>query len=161
MAIPVAVPGSPLSVSNDDNTNAETLLTAFVQLIARGTTGASITTPPVLVPASTNPTSTTPILMDTAEKQLFTRHMCLVMAKLVVLRSELEDHRYNVTPSGLVDGSNINFFVASYKSESTRVYVDGLRRTLNVDYTERGSGELRFDVAPEPGSVIIVDYIKV
>lgn len=91
MAIPVPIPGGPLAISDLETASGELLLTYFVQLLAAGTSGATLTTPPATVPIypppPTGPT-TKVVLLDTAEKQAIFRHLCIALARSSVLQSQ-------------------------------------------------------------------------
>jgi len=69
---------------------------------------------------------------------------------------------YGETPSGLVNGSNTVFTTAHpYTTASTRVFVNGDRKHLTVDYTESAASQITFASAPASMSVILVDYDNV
>lgn len=64
------------------------------------------------------------------------------------------------TPTGLVNGLN-NVFNTSqpYIPASTSVFVNGLRKLINVDYVESGGTAITFGTAPTSGEVILIDYL--
>jgi hypothetical protein len=69
---------------------------------------------------------------------------------------------YGETPSGLVNGSNTVFTTAfPYVAASTRVFINGDRKHLSVDYTESAASQITFTSAPASMSVILVDYDNV
>lgn len=79
MPIPITVPGTALPVTDGNVTRAEELLTAILQAMCSGTTGSTVTTPPILVQtAPDQPLS--PLVMDTAEKQLALRQLAHAIA---------------------------------------------------------------------------------
>lgn len=64
---------------------------------------------------------------------------------------------------GLRDSSNKLFTLSSnFVTNSTRVYVNGLRYTkgASYDYVENGNNQITFSLAPDNGDLIVVDYIK-
>lgn len=63
-------------------------------------------------------------------------------------------------PTGLVNGLN-NVFDTSqpYIPASTSVFVNGLRKRINVDYIESGGTAITFGTAPTSGEVILIDYL--
>jgi hypothetical protein len=89
MPIPVPIPAGPLLVTDQDVQRAEAILKALAQLMGYGSTGASPTTPPSLIPSGTNPPidpatgkpKVVPFLLDTAEKQLLYRQLAIAVAK--------------------------------------------------------------------------------
>ena len=65
--------------------------------------------------------------------------------------------------TGSRNSSNTLFTISSnFVSNSTRVFVNGIRmqRGATNDYTEVGTNQIQFVVAPDSGDVIVVDYIK-
>lgn len=81
----------------------------------------------------------------------------LILGKLdVVVASE--------TPGGLINSLNklfTTFFV--YKPGTTQLYLNGVRQREGVgfDYVENvAHTNVTFDLAPEPGDVLLIDYIK-
>lgn len=66
---------------------------------------------------------------------------------------------YNETPSGVRNGMNTNFMLASIPAVgSTAVYRNGLRQILGVDYTQSGAS-LSFSTAPLADDALTVDYL--
>jgi hypothetical protein len=66
---------------------------------------------------------------------------------------------YGETPGGSVNGSNTVFTTAHpYVTASTRVFINGDRKHLSVDYTESATSQITFASAPASMSVILVDY---
>ncbi|WP_142358456.1 hypothetical protein [Mycobacterium celatum] len=66
---------------------------------------------------------------------------------------------YGETPSGAVNGTNKVFATSQpYVTGSTRVYENGERLHLGVDYTESAASTLTFTNAPASGAVLLVDY---
>lgn len=86
MPIPVPVPGVPLPITDAVNASAEAALTAFVQLVARGTTGSSTVTPPITLD-NQNTGTLSPLSLASAEEQLFVRHTMLAIAAAALLPS--------------------------------------------------------------------------
>ena len=162
MAIPVPIPLGALTVSNTDNANAETLLGLYVQLIAHGTAGATITSPSVKVPVPgappTIPPTVTDLLVDTAEEQLLHRHLFLAMSA-GGLFSAAVIHVYSEVPAGTVGGGNLVFTTAhTFKAGTTRLFINGLRLKPVTNYTESAGNTLTFAIAPPGGSILLVDY---
>jgi hypothetical protein len=64
------------------------------------------------------------------------------------------------TPTGAVDGSNKLFTTSStYISGYLNVYLNGVRQSVTVDYTETSSNSFTFVVAPTIDDILRVDYI--
>lgn len=81
MPIPVPVPGSPLTIDDSVTARAELLLSAFVQVVKNGTTGAALNTPAWTVNPP-NGGSPTPVNLDSAVKQIYTRAQFIAMAAI-------------------------------------------------------------------------------
>lgn len=68
---------------------------------------------------------------------------------------------YNEIPSGTVNGVNSIFTTASnYVSNSTALYLNGVRQLLNTDYSETGVNEITFITAPGVSATLMIDYTK-
>lgn len=66
------------------------------------------------------------------------------------------------TPGGLVDGINMAFnTLFAYKPTSLEVYLNGVKQTRTVDYTEGANTLFTMLAAPQTGDIIRVNYIKV
>jgi hypothetical protein len=64
------------------------------------------------------------------------------------------------TPSGTINGSNASFTLAyTPKSETEKVYLNGMRQQRNSDYTISG-GVITFSLPPYSPAAILVDYEK-
>lgn len=162
MAIPVPIPVGALTVTNTDNTNAETLLALYVQLLAHGTAGATITSPSVKVPVPGAPPTIPPtvedLLVDTADEQLLHRHLFLAMSA-GGLFSAAVIHVYSEVPAGTVGGGNAVFTTAhTFKSGSTRLFLNGSRQKPTTHYTESAGNTLTFVTPPSGGALLLVDY---
>lgn len=71
------------------------------------------------------------------------------------------DYDYNI--GGTKNSINKTFILSSnYIAGSTRVYINGIRLTpgAEYDYVEGGTNQITFTNAPDPGDLIVVDYIK-
>lgn len=69
----------------------------------------------------------------------------------------------NETPSGVIDGVNVDFTVAfDFISTKIAIYLNGIRQQLGVgnDFEETGTNQISFAYAPVSGDTIIADYIK-
>lgn len=82
MPNPVPIPTGPLSVSEKDVQRAEELLSAIVQVIHSGTSGANPPTYPTLVP-SEDPTKLKPLVLATDLQQQQYRQLAVAIAKVV------------------------------------------------------------------------------
>lgn len=73
--------------------------------------------------------------------------------------SRKHTHFYGVTPSGTINGTNVLFSIptVSPAAENTRVYKNGLRQALGVDYTQSGQS-ITFAVAPLTDDILLIDY---
>lgn len=190
MAIPVPIPSGALAVTDVESANAEALLAAFVQLVKSGSSGATLTTPALQVPQTTNsPTSggvpvLVPIALDTAEKQLMHRQMFLAIAHLILQKVDasltpaadkipmadsgghinyawLVQDIWGETPSGTVNGTNKVFTTANtFRSGTTRVYLNGARQKPGTHYSESAGNTITFVSAPSSGAVLLVDYSR-
>lgn len=69
------------------------------------------------------------------------------------------DYSSNGTFSGTLDGVNKIFTTSAPFSDSTlEIYVNGVRQSVNVDYTITGASQITFDIAPTSTSILIADY---
>ena len=67
---------------------------------------------------------------------------------------------YNEVPGGLINGSNTVFTTAFiFVAGSTEIYINGIRQTLNVHYTE-GSGQITIVDPPQVGDTVQIDYFS-
>lgn len=63
------------------------------------------------------------------------------------------------TPSGLINGSNVQFTTAqSFVPETVQVFVNGVSQTLTVDYVTTGTTTILLSVSPIVGDYIRVNY---
>jgi len=82
------------------------------------------------------------------------------------LMSDLMDRMqsdYDFNISGIKNSVNKTFVLsANYMSGTTKVYMNGIRLTpgAEYDYVEAGTNQITFTNAPDPGDLIVVDYIK-
>jgi hypothetical protein len=65
----------------------------------------------------------------------------------------------NGVPTGIINGSNKDFTLASIPNPATslKVYLNGQRLKITEDYTLSGN-TLSLVVAPETGDLLLVDY---
>lgn len=102
MGIPVAIPASPLAVNDTQNAFAEAVVAALGQVMQRGTSGSSVTTPPTYVPdPPVNPTTQRAVSILTASQQLFFRQLALAFIQGLHLPGPNFVDFYN---PGLADG---------------------------------------------------------
>lgn len=80
MPIPVPVASTPLHASDAETARAEQFLSELFRVIRCGTTGGTTDAPAGLIPGA-NPSLLDPVIIDTAEKQLFFRHHALALVK--------------------------------------------------------------------------------
>lgn len=80
MPIPVTVPLSPLSVTDGQVARAEQLLTAIVQIIGNGTTGATTNTPQTLQQQDGPNFPPRALILDSPQAQLALRQMAHALA---------------------------------------------------------------------------------
>ena len=65
------------------------------------------------------------------------------------------------TPSGNIDGSNMNYTTAyAYSPNLLAVFLNGLRQRRTADYTETGSNSFSFVSAPLAGDSLSIDYVQ-
>ena len=82
------------------------------------------------------------------------------------LMSDLMDRMqsdYDFNIGGTKNSVNKTFVLsANYMSGTTKVYMNGIRLTpgAEYDYVEAGTNQITFTNAPDPGDLIVVDYIK-
>jgi hypothetical protein len=82
------------------------------------------------------------------------------------LMSDLMDRMqsdYDFNIGGTKNSVNKTFVLsANYMSGTTKVYMNGIRLTpgAEYDYIEAGTNQITFTNAPDPGDLIVVDYIK-
>lgn len=166
--IPVPVPSTPLPITNDINTRAEALLTAIARIAKNGTSGSTIVTPACLIPPpNPQPGETIPLLLDTAEKQLFFRQLAISIASLGGLGPA--PVHFGILPIGDVNGTNKVFktpskFIHSV-STTIAVYLTGVRQVGTYTPSESGGAGTGFDTvtfasAPAPADSVVVDYVS-
>jgi hypothetical protein len=73
--------------------------------------------------------------------------------------SGIEFYVLNEVPSGLIDGSNATFNTLN-TFVSVIVRLNGLAQSLVNDYVTVSNNQIVFNVSPEVGDTITVDYIK-
>lgn len=67
---------------------------------------------------------------------------------------------FNEPLTGTIDGVNAVFTTADvFQPSSTRVYVNGLRESLGVAYTETGTNQITFADPPGVLDTITIDYL--
>jgi hypothetical protein len=82
------------------------------------------------------------------------------------LMSDLMDRMqsdYDFNIGGTKNSVNKTFVLsANFMSGTTKVYINGIRLTpgAEYDYVEAGTNQITFTNAPDPGDLIVVDYIK-
>jgi hypothetical protein len=82
------------------------------------------------------------------------------------LMSDLMDRMqsdYDFNIGGTKNSVNKTFVLsANYIAGTTKVYMNGIRLTpgAEYDYVEAGTNQITFTNAPDPGDLIVVDYIK-
>lgn len=82
MPIPVPIAPGPLPINDAVTTRAEAILAAFVRTVQYGTVGAALNTPPWTVDDK-NSGTTKPVILDTAEKQIYTRALTVALAAIL------------------------------------------------------------------------------
>jgi len=88
MPIPVPIPSGAYVMDDATSAAAEAFVATIAQIFRSGTTGATINTPPTLFPDGTNPAIDpgtgqpylVPLVIDTAEEQLFYRQLAIAVA---------------------------------------------------------------------------------
>jgi hypothetical protein len=117
MPIPVPVTPGPLPITDDVTARAEQWLAAFVRAVEYGTTGATLNTPPSTIDLR-NTGTVVPVVLDTAERQLFFRQQMLALAQTLL-------HYATATNIGITrlstDPSDPNFPTALNSEEVTTV----------------------------------------
>lgn len=191
MAIPVPIPSGARPVVDAETVRAEAFVALLTQVMKSGTSGgtASIGTPAMLIPEGMNPPidpatgkpKLTPVIIDTPQAQLWYRQIGVVLSQLVPLWASTSGPSlgklvFNETPIGSINGSNKIFTTANvFIASSTRLYYNGQRLHLGVDYIESpgGGGNPPLNAgliftssfpAPRTGAytdVLVVDYVKV
>ena len=69
---------------------------------------------------------------------------------------------FNEVPTGSINGINTIFITAfKFKPGSTELYINGLRQTLNVHYTETGTNQITIVDPPQTGDTVQMDYISI
>jgi hypothetical protein len=68
---------------------------------------------------------------------------------------------YGEVPSGFVNGVNATFLTAfSFRSNSERLYLNGVRQKRINDYTVIPPATLVFVLAPRTNDHVLVDYLR-
>lgn len=105
MPIPVPITPGPLPITDDVTARAEQWLAAFVRAVEYGTTGASLNSPPWTVDDK-NTGTVTPVVLDTAEKQIYYRQWMIALAQSLL-------HYASATNIGITrlstDPADLNF----------------------------------------------------
>lgn len=66
---------------------------------------------------------------------------------------------YNEYPTDAIDGINTEYNTLNdFTLGTTRVYLNGARQALGIDYTETSSAQITFTSAPLIGSILFIDY---
>ena len=165
MSIPVPVIGTALPITDAQTARAEALVSAFVRVVKNKTTGgtAILGTPATVVPAGTNPEidplTGLPALktyeMLSAQEQLFCRQLAIALVTSVL--AEI----INEVPAGLVNGVNTTYITANtFRTGSTRVYLNGARQKPGTHYSESASNQITFVTAPAVSALLLIDYEK-
>lgn len=69
------------------------------------------------------------------------------------------DYSANGTFSGAINGINTIFTTSvPFSASSLAIYVNGVRQTVNIDYTITTSSSITFSIAPPTNSILIADY---
>jgi hypothetical protein len=71
------------------------------------------------------------------------------------------DYDFNI--AGTKNSVNKTFILSSnFMTGTTRVYINGIRLTpgAGYDYVEASTNQIIFTNSPDPGDLILVDYIK-
>lgn len=106
MPIPVPIPDGPLTISDSDSDKAESLVSLIVQIIKSGTTGATLNTPPTLIPDGENPTAQVPQELASEKEQAFLRQVSVALARSFLTLSETSSvPGPNLVPRAGVDGT--------------------------------------------------------
>lgn len=67
---------------------------------------------------------------------------------------------YNKTPSGIINGLNKVFTtIEDFVLNTTRLYLNGLKNRLNIDYMESGENTIVMDEAPRTGDSLRISYV--
>lgn len=69
----------------------------------------------------------------------------------------------NETPTGSINGINLVFStIYNYRTNSTQLFMNGIRMKLGDDYTELGTNQIQFIIGSVPftNDSLIIDYIK-
>lgn len=67
----------------------------------------------------------------------------------------------NEIPGGTIDGLNKIFTIANvFASGTLAFYLRGIRRVLNIEFTETGPQQITSTEAPQVGDSLTVDYTK-
>ena len=63
------------------------------------------------------------------------------------------------TFAGVLDGINKVFSTSlPFDSSTLAIYVNGVRQTVNTDYTITGAAQITYIIAPTSDSILIADY---
>lgn len=142
MPIPVGIPAYALSITNDQESFAELSLVNFLELMGYGSSGATLVTPALLVPAPTaaHPQATTSLLQATAQEQLFYRHLFIALATT-------DDIKLRTASSALTLGQGVyyatNDQVAPGSSKGPNATMVGIFGVAAANTSAAASGPIR------------------
>jgi hypothetical protein len=85
--------------------------------------------------------------------------------KIITYGGDLDTTRFrwHVTPTPATDGAQVIFTIPDgeqYVSGLLEVFLDGLKQTKNVDYTETSGSTFTMTVAPDSNEVLSINYIR-
>lgn len=146
------VPGGTINGTNDDFTTAVDYVPGTLKVFKNGVrmkgSGADFTETSGGFTMVTPPATGTVLLVD-----YYTTGTAYVEGYAYTI--------YGETPSGSVNGTNVDFVTASsYIGGTLQVYVNGLLQATTTHVTEDtpSAGEFSLDTAPQTGDIVRVNY---
>jgi hypothetical protein len=104
-----------------------------------------------------------PVLVTESNEQLTEVNFdCRAINPAAFLNNEISGviiNLNNSTLTGVIDGVNTDFTTATqFLPGSTRLYRNGVRQKLGIDYIEDSTVGVIFIIAPVPTDILIIDY---
>lgn len=158
MGIPVSIPNTPLSVTDQELTDAEELLEQTLQAQSNGTTGGSLqpNLAPIKIYTGFPNTPTKVLQLKTVVDQEMLRALSLAVVKKI---AGTRVTPVAETPSGLVNSINVTYTLSEVPraSDEVLIFLNGLSQRNGTDFSVVGT-TVTFVTAPVTGTEIFAVY---